>query len=365
MTSTDVRPFRHGREPATGILLCNLGTPAAPTAAALRRYLAEFLWDPRVVEIPRPLWWLILHGVILRVRPAQSAAKYVSIWTEAGSPLLAIARRQAAGVQARLSAVCRAPVHVALGMRYGEPSIAAALRELRERGCERILLLPLYPQYSASTTASAFDAVAAELRRWRWVPELRTVGSYHDAPGYIDALAASVRTAWAEAAAGERLLFSFHGLPRRNLELGDPYFCQCHKTARLVAERLQLGEGRWAVAFQSRFGRAEWLQPYTSVLLAEWARAGVRRADVICPGFSADCLETLEEIAVENRDTFVHAGGEALRYIPALNDTPAHLDLLVGLIRQHCGGWPTFDAAAPSDTRTPGRTRALALGAAD
>lgn len=366
MKPTAPPPFAHDQAACTGVLLANLGTPDAPTPAALRRYLAEFLWDRRVVEIPRLPWWLILHGIILRVRPARSARKYRAIWTPEGSPLLAISRRQAAALAAALADRHPGAIRVALGMRYGNPSIAAALAELRAAGARRLLVLPLYPQYSATTTASTFDAIAAELRAWRWLPELRFVAHYHDDPGYLDALAASVRAARAERP-GERLLFSFHGLPKRNLLAGDPYHCQCHKTARLVAERLGLQAAQWAVAFQSRFGRAEWLQPYTGALLADWAKAGVKTVDVVCPGFAADCLETLEEIAIENRQVFLAAGGERYRYIPALNDAPTHIGALVDLIGRHATGWPEFDAAldpsAVAAERAACRDRASAMGA--
>ena len=348
MKSTITPAFAHDRLACTGILLANLGTPDAPTPSALRRYLGEFLWDSRVVEIPRLLWWLILHGVILRIRPAQSARKYARIWTSEGSPLLAISRRQAAALAKTLAERCPGPVQVALGMRYGQPSIASALAELRTAGAERLLVLPLYPQYSAATTASTFDAVAAELRTWRWLPELRFIAQYHDDPGYLDALAAQIRADRAEQP-GERLLFSFHGLPKRNLLAGDPYHCQCHKTARLVAERLELAPEQWVVAFQSRFGRAEWLQPYTSVLLTEWGKAGVKSVDVVCPGFAADCLETLEEIAMENRQTFLDAGGERYRYLPALNDASDHITALAGLVERHATGWPEFSAQYDTD----------------
>lgn len=359
--------FTHDQPACTGVLLTNLGTPDAPTPQALRRYLAEFLWDSRVVEIPRPLWWLILHGVILRTRPARSAHKYQTIWTPEGSPLLAISRRQAVALAATLTERCPGSIRVALGMRYGNPSIAAALAELRAAGAQRLLVLPLYPQYSAATTASTFDAVATELRTWRWLPELRFVAQYHDDPGYLAALAAHMSADRAELP-GERLLFSFHGLPKRNLLAGDPYHCQCHKTARLVAERLGLAPKQWAVAFQSRFGRAEWLQPYTSVLLADWAKAGVKSVDVVCPGFAADCLETLEEIALENRQTFLDAGGERYRYLPALNDAPEHIAALIGLIERHTAGWPEFsanyDPQAIAVECTARRDRARAMGAA-
>ncbi|MCP5195655.1 MAG: ferrochelatase [Gammaproteobacteria bacterium] len=333
--------FTHDQLPCTGLLLVNLGTPDAPTPQALRRYLAEFLWDPRVVEIPRPLWWLILYGVILRIRPARSARKYATIWTADGSPLLAISRRQAQALAEALVEHCPGPVRVALGMRYGNPSIASALAELRAAGAQRLLVLSLYPQYSAATVASTFDAVAAELRTWRWLPELRFIAQYHDDPGYLNALAAHIRADRTEQP-GERLLFSFHGLPKRNLLAGDPYYCQCHKTARLVAERLELEPQQWAVAFQSRFGRAEWLQPYTKVLLADWAKIGIKSVDVVCPGFAADCLETLEEIAMENRQTFLDAGGERYRYLPALNDAADHITALARLIERHAAGWPEF-----------------------
>ncbi|MDQ5911747.1 MAG: protoporphyrin/coproporphyrin ferrochelatase [Pseudomonadota bacterium] len=343
METPAISAFAHDQPACTGVLLTNLGTPDTPTPQAVRRYLGEFLWDSRVVEIPRPLWWLILHGVILRIRPAKSAHKYQTIWTADGSPLLAISRRQAAALADLLKVRCPGPVRVALGMRYGQPSIAAALAELRDAGAQRILVLPLYPQYSAATTASTFDAVAAELRTWRWLPELRFVAQYHDDPAYLEALAARMSADRAEQP-GERLLFSFHGLPKRNLLAGDPYHCQCHKTARLVAERLGLAPEQWAVAFQSRFGRAEWLQPYTSALLKEWAKAGVKSVDVVCPGFAADCLETLEEIALENRQTFVDAGGERYRYLPALNDAPEHIAALAGLVERQGSGWPEFSA---------------------
>jgi ferrochelatase len=358
--------FTHDQPARAGILLANLGTPDAPTSTAVRRYLAEFLWDPRVVELPRPLWWLILHGVILRVRPARSARKYQLIWTPDGSPLLAISQRQATAVAALLAEHYPGPIQVAVGMRYGNPSIAAALAELRAAGVQRLLVLPLYPQYSATTVASTFDAVAAELRTWRWLPELRFISHYHDDAGYLDALATHLGAARADQP-GERLLFSFHGLPKRNLLAGDPYYCQCHKTARLVAERLGLQPEQWAVAFQSRFGRAEWLQPYTNVLLATWARAGVKSVDVACPGFAADCLETLEEIAIENRRVFLAAGGEHYRYLPALNDDPAHVTALVALIGRHVGDWPEFAAdyatADYAAERAVTRQRALSLGA--
>jgi ferrochelatase len=349
------------------VLVTNLGTPDAPTPAAVRRYLAEFLSDPRVIEVPRWLWRIILHGVILRVRPRRSAEAYHKVWTPEGSPLLVIARRQAAALQAALSARLPGPVRVALGMRYGTPSIASALRELQAAGVRRLLVLPLYPQYSASTTGSTFDAVAAELARWRWLPELRVVTQYHDDPGYVSALAASLREAWAAGGEPERVLFSFHGLPRRYFEAGDPYHCACQKTARLVAEALHLPHERWALSFQSRVGREEWLRPYTDLLLKEWGAAGVKRVHVACPGFSADCLETLEEIDQQNRDFFLAAGGEAFHYVPALNDRADHVAALAGLVARHVQGWPEADPArdpaAVASDRAASRARALAMGA--
>lgn len=322
-----------------GILLTNLGTPDAPTAPALRRYLAEFLWDRRVVDVPRPLWWLILHGIILRTRPARSARLYRKVWTAQGSPLLLIARRQQGLLQQALDTRWPGKTRVALGMRYGNPSIAAALAELRAVGVSQVLVLPLYPQNSCSTTASTFDAIAEALRATRAVPALRFVADYHTDAAYIDALAASVREARQDGAPVQRLLFSFHGTPERYRAEGDPYYRQCLTTARLTAERLGLKEDEWQVSFQSRFGREPWLQPYTDAVLQALPAQGIRQVQVICPGFSADCLETLEEIAGENREIFMHAGGESFHYIPALNDRPDHIAALAGIVaRELCLG---------------------------
>jgi len=361
------RDFEHGAPACTGILLTNLGTPEAPTAPALRRYLAEFLWDPRVVEAPRALWWPVLHGIILRSRPRRSAHAYWKVWTEHGSPLLNIARRQAEAVQRALDDRFNGPLRVELAMRYGTPSIADGLEALRAAGARRVLVLPLYPQYAAATTASTFDAVARVLAGWRWIPELRMVTHYHDHPGYIRALADSVHDHWAAGTRPERLLFSFHGIPRECFLEGDPYHCECQKTARLVAEDLQLADGEWAVSFQSRFGPKEWLQPYTDETLKRWGGEGIKHVDVICPGFSADCLETLEEIAMQNRDFFLQAGGERYGYIPALNERPDHIAVLADLVATHGAGWPEF--AADWDTRraqaeaVQTQERARAMGA--
>ncbi len=356
--------YSHGTVPATGILLTNLGTPDAPTAEALRRYLGEFLWDPRVVEIPRPLWWLILHGVILRTRPAKSAEAYQKVWTDEGSPLLVYARRQKEALQRALAERFAGPVEVALGMRYGRPSIAHALQQLKQAHCQRIAVLPLYPQYSGATTASSFDGVVGELKRWRWLPELRMVNHYHDDSGYVQSLASSVREYWAENGSTDLLFFSFHGMPKRTLLAGDPYHCHCQKTARLVAEALQLSTEQWRVVFQSRFGREEWLRPYADETLASLPKEGVKRVDVICPGFSADCLETLEEMAMQNRDTFRDAGGEQYRYIPALNDRADHITALADLIMRHVQGWPEVESteSAQDIARALGQSRERALG---
>lgn len=315
-----------------GVLLTNLGTPDEPTPKALRRYLAEFLWDPRVVDLPRPLWWMILHGIILRVRPARSARAYQQVWSDQGAPLLVIARDQLCLLHQQLDAIAPGRFHVALGMRYGNPSIASALAELKQKGVNSITVLPLYPQNSCSTTASTLDALAAALKETRAVPHVNFIADYHDTPAYIRALADSVREHREDREPADYLLISFHGTPLRYQQEGDPYYQQCLRTAELLAKELELKEGQWQVSFQSRFGREEWLQPYTDETLKQLPKEGVKRVEVICPGFSADCLETLEEIAVENRDIFVRAGGEAYFYIPALNSRDDHIAMLAGLI---------------------------------
>lgn len=363
-------PFRtepalpHGTPERTAVLLVNLGTPDAPTAPALRRYLREFLSDPRVVEIPRVLWWPLLHGVILPMRPAKSAAKYASIWTADGSPLAHWTAKQALLLQGYLGERGARPPQLMVrhAMRYGEPSIARVLDELKAAHATRILVLPLYPQYAAATTASAHDAVMGWQRRQRRQPELRFVNHYHDDPGYIGALAQRVRTHWMSEGRGDRLVLSFHGLPRRSLDLGDPYHCECHKTARLLAERLGLAKDEWIVTFQSRFGRAKWLEPYTEPTLVALGRQGVTRVDVFCPGFTSDCLETLEEIALEARDAFLGAGGRAFSYVPALNDQHEWIAALASIALRHLQGW---DIAVPDAAALAAqRERALAQGAA-
>ncbi|MFO7602502.1 MAG: ferrochelatase [Gammaproteobacteria bacterium] len=331
--------FEHDTPARTGILLVNLGTPDAPDSASVRRYLAEFLADPRVVELPRWLWWLALHGIILRIRPPRVARAYQSVWTDAGSPLLAISKTLHAALQQNLQQASDGQVVTALAMRYGNPSIAAGLEALRQQNVQRLLVLPLYPQYSATTTAAVFDAVTSVLQHWRWIPETRFINQYHDAPAYIEALAASVRAHWQAHGQAEKLLFSFHGIPQRYHHAGDPYYCHCQKTARLLAEKLALTEDQWQTTFQSRFGREPWLQPYTDDTLKAWGRSGIKHVQVVCPGFSIDCLETLEEIAHENRQYFIAAGGHEYEYIPALNASSAQLQLLQTLIAQHTQGW--------------------------
>lgn len=325
--------FHQGQKAAitTGVLITNLGTPDAATAPALRRYLAEFLSDPRVIEIPKLVWQCILHGIILRVRPKKSAAKYQTIWTAEGSPLLAISKRQLSALQLQLGASAQ----VKLAMRYGNPSIANALREFQAIGIRKIIVLPLYPQYASPTTGSTFDAVAKELKTWRWVPELHFINNYCDNPLYIAALANSIREHIAAHGKPQKIVFSYHGMPQRNLDLGDPYYCLCQKTTRLVQQQLGLSEDEFVTSFQSRFGYAEWLKPYTDATLQQLAQDGIDNIAIISPAFSADCLETLEELAVENRDIFIAAGGKTYHYIPALNDREDHIQGLAGIIQQH------------------------------
>lgn len=340
LTSADAA---HRVTPRTGVLLVNLGTPDAATASAIRRYLAEFLGDRRVVEIPRALWLPLLYGVILPFRSRKLVHAYASVWTERGSPLLAISRDQCEALQRSLGD----EIVVQMAMRYGNPSIGTAFEAFDAAGVRQVLVLPLYPQYSATTTASVFDAVYAQLAARRWPPALRTIDSYHDDAGYIAALAESVRAHWRDHGRGEHLLMSFHSIPLRCLQAGDPYYCFCQKTARLLAEALALTADAWSVSFQSRVGRARWLSPYTDERIDALAAAGVRQLDVVCPGFSADCLETLEEVSLRYGDAFVAAGGEALRYIPALNAQPTHIDALAALLRRHLGGWEPVAALEP------------------
>lgn len=360
MTYQPEPDFIHGTPEKTVILLVNLGTPDAPTPPAVRAYLKEFLGDPRVVEMPRILWWPILNGIILNTRPKKSAAKYASIWLKEGSPLRVYTEKQAVLLQGYLGQHTRAPLIVDYAMRYGNPSIPAVLGKLREQGCQRILVVPMYPQYSASTTATVCDIVFDELKKMRNMPAIRTIRHFHDHPGYIKALAGNINDYWMKHGRPVKLLMSFHGLPRYTLGKGDPYHCECHKTGRLLAQELGLKPEQYAVTFQSRFGRQEWLKPYTAATLKELGQQKLKRLDVVCPGFVADCLETLEEIAMEGRQEFQHAGGGEYHYIPCLNDRNDWLHALTGLVLDNLHGW-----LAEPDTAAleQGRLRALALGA--
>jgi protoporphyrin/coproporphyrin ferrochelatase len=356
--------FSHGTAAKTAVLYVNLGTPDAPTAPALRRYLAEFLSDPRVVEIPRLIWLPILYGPILTFRPKKSALKYASIWTADGSPLKVWTQKQATllkGYLGQQTAPDQSLVDVRYAMRYGNPSVASQLDALKAEGATRVLILPAYPQYSATTTASVFDAVYDWASKTRVVPELRFVNHYHDHPAYITALAESVKKHWSQSGRAEQLVMSFHGVPERTLHLGDPYHCECHKTARLLAQALGLSPQQYKVTFQSRFGKAKWLQPYTEPTVVAMAKQGVKSVDVICPGFVADCLETLEEINQEVRHAFVAAGGQRFEYIACLNDSPTWIQALRDITATYMLGWTTTraDPAAQQDQVK----RALKLGA--
>ncbi len=359
--------YQHGPQEKLGILLVNLGSPDAPTTSAVRKYLAQFLADPRVVESNRFIWWLILHGVILRIRPSRSAKSYKKVWTEDGSPLIHYTRLQTQALQKKLEERFRGHVIADMAMTYGKPSIKSALEGLRNAGARRLLILPLYPQYSATTTAAVFDQVTSVLQGWRWLPDLRLINCYHDHPNYIEALANSIKQQWQNTPRGDLLLFSFHGIPLRYINNGDPYFCHCQKTARLVAEKLELKEDEWKVVFQSRFGREKWLEPYCSQTLQQLPSTGIKSVDIICPGFSADCLETLEEICMENKELFITAGGETFNYIPCLNDNSEHINVLCEVLTAHMFGWPetmpSWDAGKLAVEANKSRQRALDMGA--
>lgn len=339
MKFTGSPTFSHSQPDRVGVLITNLGTPDQPTPTALRAYLREFLWDPRVVELPRPLWWLILHGVILNIRPRRSARSYASVWTEQGSPLLFHTQAQASALQQSLQQQYGDHVVLEFAMRYGNPSIASGLQSLFDQGARKLLILPLYPQYSAATSASTFDAIAKDFARRRWLPELRFISHYHDFEPYIDAMVSRIKRHWLSHGEPQRLLLSYHGVPLRYLHQGDPYFCECQKTSRLIAEKLGKGSDFCLTTFQSRFGREPWLQPYTDATLRSLPSQGVEHVQVFCPGFSADCLETLEEIAVENRHYFVDAGGRDFSYITALNCEPEHIAALHHLVENNLTGW--------------------------
>jgi ferrochelatase len=359
-------PYTHGTPPRIGILLINLGTPDEPSPAAVRRYLKEFLSDPRVVEVWKPLWWLILNGIILNTRPKKSARKYESIWRADGSPLRVITERQAQMLRGFLGERTASAPMVAAAMRYGSPSIEAAIARLKAENCEQLLVLPLYPQYAASTTASAFDEVSRVLGSQRNLPGLRFVRSYHDHPAYVRAVAKNVLAEWAKIGRPnfkqDKLVMSFHGVPKFHLDRGDPYHCQCHKSARLIAADLGVADGDYVVTFQSRFGRAEWLQPYTDKTLHRLGAAGTRRVDIMAPGFAADCLETLEELKIESRHAFLAAGGKECHYIPVANDSQTYVEALAEVLMDNLTGW--IDAPPARYDAAASVRRAKALGAA-
>jgi len=336
----DFKDFDHSQPGKTGVLLLNLGTPDAPTPSALRRYLAEFLSDPRIVEIPRLIWFFILHGIILRIRPKRSAHSYEQIWTAHGSPLLVSSKSLTEKLQGRLATEMGPHILVELAMRYGNPSVESVIERMQQQNVRRLLVIPMYPQYAGSSTASACDAVFDVMKKLRWQPELRIIQHYHNHPLYIEGLKKSVEQHWNTKPKAKKLLLSFHGVPRFHLDNGDPYHCECHSTARLLRESLDMSDSECLLAFQSRFGKAEWLKPYTSEVLEKLAKEGVDEIDVLCPGFAVDCLETLEEIALQYRDVFLAAGGKKLNYIPALNDSDSQVDLYTSLIEQHSQGWP-------------------------
>jgi ferrochelatase len=360
MTYQTEPSYTHGTPTRTGILLVNLGTPEAPTPQAVRPYLEEFLSDPRVVEIPKAIWWLILNGVVLNTRPKKSAAKYATVWLPEGSPLRVHTVKQTVQLQGFLGERTKTPFVVDYAMRYGNPSIPSVLRRLKEQNCQRILIVPMYPQYAASSTGTAFDAVFRELLQMRNVPALRTIKNFHDDPGYIKALANNINDYWMKNGRPEKLVMSFHGLPQFSLDKGDPYHCECHKTGRLLAQELGLKLEQYFLSFQSRFGKAEWLKPYTTATLKELGKKKTKRVDVVCPGFVADCLETLEEIAQEGKEDFQHAGGGEYHYIPCLNERHDWMHALTDLVMDNLHGWLTEPNTADLEQ---GRLRALAMGA--
>ena len=357
--------YTHGTQAKVGILLANLGTPDAPTAKALRPYLQQFLMDRRVVEIPRFIWCWILHCIILVFRPKKSAEKYAQVWTKEGSPLLVHAQNQAKMLQGFLGLKINSPFEVALGMSYGNPSMASAIAKLKAQNCNKILVFPLYPQYAASSTAAALDAVWKVLLKMRNVPAIRTIRNYHDHPAYIKALASSVTAHWAINGKPEKLVMSFHGVPKFHLMKGDPYHCECHKTGRLLAEALGLNKEQYIVAFQSRFGKQEWLKPYLAITLEALGKTKTKRIDVICPGFSSDCLETLEEIAMEGKHIFQSHGGGEYNYIPALNENETWIHAMSEIALENLQGWVSaeFDSTQAQQNNQTSKMLAQAMGA--
>lgn len=360
-------PFTHGSTSQSAVVLVNLGTPDAPTSSAVRRYLRQFLSDPRVVEIPRLVWWFILNLIILPFRSSQSAKKYATIWTAEGSPLKNHTQRQAMLLRTALGERGHSAITVAMAMSYGSPSLPEVLARLKADGCDRVLILPAYPQYSGATTGSVYDGVFKHYAKVRNVPELRFIKHYHDHDAYIDALRDSVLARWETSGQPEKLVISFHGVPKRSLLKGDPYHCECLKTARLLANKLRLMPEQYVVTFQSRFGKAEWLQPYTAPTLIKLAQEGIKHVDLLCPGFIGDCLETLEEISIEARHDFEEAGGTHFNYIPCLNDDPTWIAGLAEIAEQHMIGWPTMMSPSQCTFQKKdaeiGRAEALRLGA--
>ena len=335
--------FTHAQADKIGVLISNLGTPEAPTKQALRPYLKQFLSDPRVVEVPKLIWWFILNGIILNIRPKRSAEAYKTVWTEDGSPLLTHTKHQAAGLAKRFSQKYGDDIIVEYAMRYGEPSVSNAVEKLLAQGARKIVLLPLYPQYCASTSGSTFDALAQDFTQRRWLPDFRFISHYHDNPEYISCMAKKIQAHWDKHGRTDKLVFSYHGIPKRYLTNGDPYHCECHKTSRLIADALGLKGEEYMTTFQSRFGREEWLKPYTDETLKKLPEQGVKSLQVVCPGFSSDCLETIEEIGEENREYFMEAGGERYEYIECLNSDDAHLDMLFNLLVENIQGWQVGD----------------------
>ncbi|WP_371193950.1 ferrochelatase [Glaciecola sp. SC05] len=335
--------FTHVQADKIGVLISNLGTPQAPTKQALRPYLKQFLSDPRVVEVPKLIWWFVLNIIILNIRPARSAKAYQTVWTDEGSPLLTHTKHQAEGLAKRFSEKYGDDVVVEFAMRYGEPSVSTAVESLLAQGARKIILLPLYPQYCASTSGSTFDALAEDFTKRRWLPDFRFVSHYHDNDNYIACLADKIQAHWDKHGRADKLIFSYHGIPKRYLKNGDPYHCECHKTSRLIAEKLSLKSDEYMTTFQSRFGREEWLTPYTDETFKKLPSQGVKSLQVVCPGFSSDCLETIEEIGEENCEYFMHAGGERYEYIECLNSDDAHLDMLFTLLVDNMQGWKVGD----------------------
>ena len=333
------KDYEHGSKEKIGVLITNLGTPDAPNRKELKVYLNQFLSDPRVIELPKILWQILLKLVILQVRPSKSAEAYKQIWTDNGSPLLDIANRQLSKIQSSFSSKSENIVFE-VGMRYGNPSIPNALLKLQNKQVRRLLVLPMYPQYCAATTGSTFDEVTNVLQKWRWIPEMRFINQYFEEKNYIEALSNSINTFWKNNQKPQKIIFSYHGIPKRYLTNGDPYHCFCLKTTRLVKERMGLSDDEIMTTFQSRFGREEWLKPYTSETLKELPKQGIKNIHIISPGFSSDCLETLEELEEENKEYFMESGGESYNYIPCLNDNADHIDVFVNLIKKHIQGWP-------------------------